>query len=100
MFILPLQNRIKVPTLMERIEVRRCPALFALILEHQHRRHISRTHQRQTQRLDTVVDVHSIADFEFMREAEVEKVLIGLELVNVFQEVVFPCILSDEVEAV
>lgn len=44
MLVLPLKNPVKVPALMESIEVGRGPSLLAWILEYKHRRHISLTH--------------------------------------------------------
>lgn len=46
-----------------------------------------------------MVNMHSIPNFKFVGQAEVQELLIVFELVQMLFEVVFPSVLSDKVQA-
>lgn len=46
-----------------------------------------------------MVNMHSITNFKLVGQAEVQKLLIVFELVQMLFEVVFPSVLSDKIQA-
>jgi len=100
MLLLPVHDPIEIPTLMKRVEISLMALGLVRVFHNQRGRHIRVAHQHQSQRLETVVDMHAVTHIPGVGDVEVDhRAVIEEELVRVRAVVVFPGVLPDHVLA-